>query len=287
MIIFELTNDYKIILPLMIACVIATMFAARLNNASIYTTKLLRRGLDIFKGHSPDVLRHLCVREAMCDATGQVSLKTPLIELVSLFAENRFGSIFVIDDDHHLLGIITFDDLRPYLNLSHDLDRLVIAHDIMCTSGFPVITPTDTLDKVIRHLGRYRFEVPVVENDLLVGTILAADVIDRYNAEMFKREMASSMVVSLQNAGTFETLPSAMGLSLAEIPVPASFIGQSCATLNLRQQHGLTVLLVKTTVEAGQAVNTHTPDPQYRFTAGDVLLAMGTSASLHKLELLV
>jgi CIC family chloride channel protein len=284
MIIFELTNDYKIILPLMITCVIATVVASHLNHASIYTMKLLRRGLDIHKGRTLDVLSHLQVREVMLEPDGRTSLRTPLVDLISQFLENRYNSIFVVDDEELLLGIITFDDLRPFISIPGSINRAVIAHDIMQTSNFPMVRPDEGLDMVMRQLGRYRYEVPVVDQGKLVGTILAGDVIDRYNAEMFKREMASSMATSLQETGRFTPMPGVSGVSLAEIAVPSSFIGQSCAELDLRNSFGITVLLVKSGQGGDQEVAGRAPGAQYVFKGEDVFLAMGSPVNLNRLR---
>ena len=65
LIIFELTGSYEIILPLMISCIIATLLATRMQKGSIYTLKLLRRGIDIHKGKDANVLQAVLVREEM------------------------------------------------------------------------------------------------------------------------------------------------------------------------------------------------------------------------------
>jgi CIC family chloride channel protein len=63
LIIFELTGDYDIILPLMICCIIATLLATRIQKPSIYTMKLLRRGVDVHRGRAVNVLDNVSVRE--------------------------------------------------------------------------------------------------------------------------------------------------------------------------------------------------------------------------------
>ncbi len=284
MIIFELTNDYKIILPLMISCVIATMLAARLSEESIYTAKLLRRGLDIFKGRSLNVLSHLKVKDVMREPEGRATSRTTLLDLLSLFMANRFNSIFVTGAEEKLEGIITFDDLRPFLGMPGQVERVIIAYDVMHTSGFPTVGPDDGLDEVMRQLGRYRFEVPVLKDGRLVGTILAEDVIDHYNTEMFKREMATSMATSLEYAGRFTPMPGVSGLSLAEIPVPSAFVGHSCAELDLRNSYGVTVLLIKRPSSDGAETAGRAPDGKYVFSSEDILLAMGSPESLTKLR---
>jgi CIC family chloride channel protein len=208
MIIFELTGDYKIILPLMIACVIATMLAAKIENASIYTMKLLRRGLDLYKGRSLNVLSHMQARDVMKSTDGSIaSAKTNLFELLSMFMANRYNSIFVVAAGNQLEGVINFDDLRPFLGSHGNMGQVVIAHDLMHTKGYPVVSPDARLDHVIRQLANYQHEVPVVADGILVGAILVGDVIQQYNNEMFKRETASSMCTAVEGVGSFTPMP--------------------------------------------------------------------------------
>ena len=88
LIIFELTSDYSIILPLMISCIIATLLATRLQHASIYTLKLLRRGIDIHKGKDVNVLQPVLVREQMRSGPVTVSPDENLISLISKFIDH-------------------------------------------------------------------------------------------------------------------------------------------------------------------------------------------------------
>jgi CIC family chloride channel protein len=65
LILFEMTGDYKIILPLMLSCIIGTIAAGRFYRDSIYTLKLIRRGVDIREGKEVSVLRSLYVKDVM------------------------------------------------------------------------------------------------------------------------------------------------------------------------------------------------------------------------------
>jgi CIC family chloride channel protein len=284
MIIFEMTGDYKIIMPLMISCVIATMLAARINNASIYTMKLLRRGQDIFKGRSLNVLSHLRARKVMGQPEGKVGSQANLYELISLFMGNRHNSIFVMGEDDRLEGVVNFDDVRPYLGMTRKAGLAIMAYDIMQTDGYPVVCPDDKLDKVIRQLGNYRYEVPVVSDGILVGAIRIQDVIQQYNNEMFKREMASSMVTSMEDVGRFTPMPGVAGLSLAEIPVPAAFTGRNCAELDLRNTYGVTVLLIKQKREGDPEIVSRVPDAHYEFIDNDQMLVMGSPSDLRRIQ---
>ncbi|MBU0741297.1 chloride channel protein [bacterium] len=284
MIIFELTSDYKIILPLMITCVLATLIATRLSDASIYSMKLIRRGIDMYRGKSLNVLHHLKVRDVMREPGTTVSPDTHLLSLLSVFMTNPTDTFFVVDGTGRLLGVINIDDLRPLMQDPETLDSVLIAYDIMREREFPAVGPEDGLDEVMRQLGRYRFAVPVLAEGRLVGTIWPEDVINRYNAEVFKRDMATSMATSVENTGRFTKLPGVSGLSIAEIPVPAAFVGRSCAELDIRNRLGVTLLLVKRREGDDHAIAERIPDAELVFDAGDIVLALGPPERLRRLE---
>ena len=63
LIIFEITSDYSIILPLMTVCIISTVLSRWLGRESIYTMKLMRKGVDIFRGRSLDLLKSFAVTD--------------------------------------------------------------------------------------------------------------------------------------------------------------------------------------------------------------------------------
>ncbi|MCH8851316.1 MAG: chloride channel protein [Planctomycetes bacterium] len=283
-IIFELTADYKIMLPLMISSIIATLLATRMQTGSIYTIKLLRRGLDIRGGQDVSVLRHLPVHSEMRREYVTLPPGAGVIEVISTFLENPSSSIFVVDHEYRLLGVILAQQNRPIMSDPSSLESLVIAQDMMQENEFPVVTPTDTLADVMTHLACYRGEVPVVEDGRLVGVVWPEDVIRRYNAEVFKRDMASSMVSALGRTQHTEPLPGVEGTRVAEINVPARFVGKSLGSLDIRKRCGVNVLLVKGRDQAGNEVINASLDAEYVFQRGDVMLLMGTEDRLRVFE---
>lgn len=278
---FELTGDYEVIIPIMLAGVTALAIYHRFEPASIYTLKLLRRGVDIFKGQDISVLRNMRVREAMRPASGNVRPGDGLMEVVARLVEHSGDSLFVVDEDQRLRGVITGTDSRMIMADPATFAPFIIARDIMRETGFPAVSPDDSLAEVMRSLARYRGEVPVVEDGRLVGVIWPEDVLERYNAEIFKRDMASSMVTSLAVQTGAEPIPSLENTSIMEMPVPPLFVGKSVRSLDIRRRYEVTILLIRQQV--GPNVTNAVPSADYVFSVGDMMLVMGPDERLRRL----
>jgi len=282
--IFELTGDYKIILPLMISCIIATLLATRLQKASIYTLKLLRRGVDIRGGLSTNVLGHLRARDAMRAEYAEVGRADELMPVISRFVEQPGDTVMVTGADDRLFGVITVDDIRPLMADTDSVRALVIAEDMMRTGGFPVFSPDDPLDEVMRRFGRYRFTAPVVEDGRIVGTLWPQDVIEAYNAELLRRDMASTMTETVGHRTPARALPGVRGMSMAEVPAPPSFFGRSLGSLDIRNLHGVSLLLIKRRSGIGEEIIDELPDADFVFQEGDVMLVLGKEERLDRFE---
>ena len=115
-ILMELTDDYRIILPLMLTVIIATLLSRiLLNKQSIYTLKLTRRGVNIEKGRDIDVLQGVLVSEAMTSNLPAVTLGTTLGALSDMFNYTHYHGFPVLDEQGNLWGIVTVTDLDKAL----------------------------------------------------------------------------------------------------------------------------------------------------------------------------
>jgi len=284
LIIFELTGDYAIILPLMIACIIGTVLATRLQKASIYTEKLLRRGIDIAGGRDVNVLNEISVRDTMRTDMATVSLGDNLSAILARLIDHAGSSLFVTDENDRLQGVITADMLRPIMQDASALEGLLIAQDIMIHGKMPTVEAHHSLADVMRHLGAYRGEVPVLEDNRLVGVMWPEDVIERYNTEIFKRDTARSMASSLGADSRTESIPMLEGSALAEVAAPASFVGRTLAELDIRRRLDVSVLLIKQEGADGRGRVEATPAADYVFRAGDIMLVMGSRETVDLLR---
>ena len=288
LIIFELTNDYRIILPLMIACIISVLITSRLKKDSIYTLKLSRRGIDLFQGQEINVLRSLQVAKVMKTDYEWVHAETSFRKLMDLTVNSPHTNFFVVDHQKQLLGMISIHDVRKIIYESDALESIVVAHDLMTPVRYTFL-PTDTLDTVIVAFSDMNIEeLPVVEkNDgnKLIGTISKNDVINSYNQEILKRDMITSVSGYLSSLSKFKRVEMANGQVLCEIEVPGNFVNKTLRTLDLRSRLGVQIILIKENYDSEKKEweNVITPTPDYRFKLGDTILVIGSEKSIDEL----
>jgi chloride channel protein, CIC family len=114
-IIFELTGDYAIILPLMLAVVIATGLSMLVTGDTIYTLKLRRRGVDLDVRRPSGPMQLVTVREAMRPIPGSVPPDMPLARLAEMLSGGDEDALPVVDEAGRLVGVVSADDLEPAL----------------------------------------------------------------------------------------------------------------------------------------------------------------------------
>ncbi len=172
--IFELTLDYQIILPLMLACVVAYYTSVSIEKRSIYTEALKRKGAGDYRKQ----LAELHVRDLMKLNPLTVSPTTAFAQIGEKFIASRVNYLYVTERDR-FLGAVSLHDIKNYLN-SPDLAAVVIAGDILHDS-FPSIPPDATLTEALECFSRHDGErLPVVSNSRdrsLIGSIAKTDVI--------------------------------------------------------------------------------------------------------------
>ncbi|MDA2917402.1 chloride channel protein, partial [Nitrospinae bacterium AH_259_B05_G02_I21] len=182
-IVFEMTGSYTIILPLMTACIIATIVTTSLSRESIYTLKLARRGLSIVAGREVSVMKALRVNEVMTDRMRTFDERTPLPTLVAEALNSPYSYFPVVDGSGQMTGIFSLQDLRMVLMEDMAaLGPLVVAKDIATTDGLITVMPEDDLDMVFQKFGQKNIEeIPVVspeDSTRLMGMVRRKDVIE-------------------------------------------------------------------------------------------------------------
>jgi CIC family chloride channel protein len=194
LIIFEMTADYHVILPLMAACIIATLFAQRLSRESIYTVKLARRGVDVRAGQDVNVLRHIPVTDVMTTDAPRMDATERLRTMLMHMSSSEAPSFYVVGPDDELRGIVSMREIRPALDEPELLGDLIVAEDV-AEKHFPSVSIRDTLDTVLERLQTaFRQELPVLDGAKLVGVVRVDAVLARYRSEIRRREMEADVM---------------------------------------------------------------------------------------------
>jgi CIC family chloride channel protein len=283
MIIFEMSGDYHIILPLMFACTIGLVVSALLSPESIYTMKLVRRGVDIYKSRGLNILKTLKVSEVMRPEVEAIEDSTTLRDIIHRMKDSTHSHFFVVGKDRRVVGHIRLETLRPILWDYEAMGTLVNASDIM-DRNVTVVKPSESLDFAMQLLGRFDLdEIPVVEQGKLVGTVRRGDVIEAYNREIGKFDTASGLAASFklhQKAKIGQTV--ALGEFLVlETAAPPEFCNKTLEELHLRRHCGATVLVVKRPGgETGSQPSYVLPTAATRIVAGDILIVFGLQSEI-------
>jgi chloride channel protein, CIC family len=172
--IFEITLDYQIILPLMLACVVGYYTSVSIEKRSIYAEALKRKGAGDYRKQ----LAELHVRDLMKPKPLTVSPTAGFAEIGEKFIATRFNYLYVTDRDR-FLGAISLHDIKNFLN-TPELATVVIAGDILRDS-FPVIGPdaslTEALERFSHHDGERLPVVSETNGQSLIGSVSKTDVI--------------------------------------------------------------------------------------------------------------
>jgi chloride channel protein, CIC family len=190
LILFEMTGNYPIILPLMLATVMSTLIARIISSESIYTLKLTRRGVHLQEGQDIDVMQGVTVGEAMTTDVEVVPLNMPLEELAEKFERTHHHGFPVVDIKGRLSGVVSIRDLERAQMRGGPIEGKAVA-DIATTEGLLVAYPYEPISQALRRLGVHDVSrLPVVEKEgsrRLVGVVRRGDIIRAYQRAILKR----------------------------------------------------------------------------------------------------
>lgn len=167
LILFELTGDYHIILPLMTSTVVATLVSSKLYRESVYTVKLKRRGIDLLAAveKHDDPMRTVKVVDTLVTPFETVEKDWPLTKLAETFKTTGLRGLVVTDSEKRLQGIVTVADLegaRP---------EQALVQDVM-TSEVESVQADDSAGVAMSVMGRLQVgTVPVLQDGVVVGAV--------------------------------------------------------------------------------------------------------------------
>jgi CIC family chloride channel protein len=176
LILFELTRDYSIILPLMTAVVTATLLSRALMSESIYSLKLRRRGILLPESRHGPVLAGVPVAAAMQSAPSLISARAPALDLLEMLSGNGNprSAALVVD--------VTTTDVQRLFEDGRDINELT-ALDV-ATHNPVTVFPHQTLDEAVHLMSQQSLrQLPVVSRadpTHPIGLVTRSDVFSAY-----------------------------------------------------------------------------------------------------------
>jgi CIC family chloride channel protein len=192
LILFELTRDYDLILPLMTAVVAATVVSQLLVPWSIYTFKLERSGVHVEEELAPvSLMQTIRVADAMSPVTLCVAPETPAAEIIRQSSSDPESVTLMLDERGAVTGIITNTDLNRALADGRPAEPA----EAIASRGVMTVFPDETLDDALRiFAGHAITALPVVERDadamMPVGVLRRSDITQAYAQVVGTRETA-------------------------------------------------------------------------------------------------
>ncbi len=188
-IIFEMTGDYHIILPIMTSTVISVLIYNVLNKETIYTLKLVKRGIRFRAGRDIDIMAATPVREAMTHRLLWVPEEMTVEGFLERSAEEQHEWFPVLNQNGELTGVVTAQDVQKALG-NGDLQAKV---GDLSTKDLVTVTPHNSLhDVLVRFHVRDLGHLPVVDPDdpkKLLGIISRAHLVRAYNRALIDKHL--------------------------------------------------------------------------------------------------
>jgi CIC family chloride channel protein len=262
LIVFEITQDYKLVLPLMLAVSLATLITDVLSPESVYTMPLIRKGIRLVRSSEVDVLDAIKVGDVMSWQEPLAPHMT-LEEAKALLGLHGHHGAAVLQQGK-LVGVLSMSDILRATDTDIVADAMS-AKPVTVTDRFPV---SEALERMAA-LGVSR--LPVVSEDdptHLIGMFRREDVVKAYH-------VALGAATGVQMARDRLRRRAEPGVSFFEVQVPERLSGQLLKDVSWPTDCTLVSVRRRTVV--------YVPRGGTRLETGDVVTVFGTTEAKDQL----
>lgn len=280
--IFEMTREYSFILPLMLAVIVSTTISQIVNKGSYHAKLLEKQGFKVNNEKFSNILKSIYVSEIMHDDYLVAKQNASLTSIVTKLMNSNYNSIFTVDDSGKLLGVITSNHIKPLITEFESLKMTLVASDI-ADNRIQAVQANNDLDYVLKLITKIDIdELPVVdssESKKLVGIITRQDILNVYNKESIKQDLADGLTRELQTLQKSKISQVTEGYSIVEKKPSYEFIGKTISDLRIRNKYGLEILMIKKQKElfdeSEEKDQIIMPKHDYKIEQNDILVLFG------------
>ena len=221
-IVFELTANFELVLPLMISCATAYVVAESVSRGSLYQQLLAAKGINLREENQVDpLLARLTATEVMQSPVETLSPDLSLDQTYQAFSKSSHHGFPVVEKGK-LVGMMTQTDLGKFLGHSPSLTL-----QEMMTSRPISVSPSAPLQEVLYLLNRHQLShLPVTKGQRLVGIITRSDIIRAEVEELHETRSFNppleQRVIGEPSYAIYQTRSPAVGKSQILVPIANS-----------------------------------------------------------------
>ncbi len=284
LILFELTGNYQLILPLMVASITSSFLSRSLYRYSVDEESLRRRGIDLSFRMEEAVLAGVEVKSLLRQDPDVLRSGDSYAQVVDHFLKTHRQRLFVVDEEGRLEGAVSLHDIKHLLQEPNAV-AAVVAHDLAAPVD-RVLHPETRLHRVAEAFAQSDFErLPVVERDTnrFVGVLSKKDLLAIYSQEVLGRPAMLATFVSTGTTGGRDYVELPPDFALRLVPVPVALQGHTLAEANLPQRFGVRIIEIKRQRQGAPPTRVM-PAAETRLARGDELIVIGPTAAIERLE---
>lgn len=189
---FEITGDFNIVLPVMFSCMIATSVVKMMGQESIDTVPMIRKGYRLAQGKDVTIMQRLKVRNLEKKNVDAIPVSMSFGSIQHLIARSSQMDFPVLDEEGRLVGILSFQDIRKVM-FEEGLEDILVAQDL-ATTDVVTVHVDDNLQDALEKFGIRDFDhLPVVDSQgRLDGMISRRDIMQAYQREVQRQALRES-----------------------------------------------------------------------------------------------
>jgi chloride channel protein, CIC family len=192
--VFEMTLDYNVVVPLLLGSAIASLVASRVSAASVYTEALQRKATTLDEAGGAREVEALRVGALMRREQVTVPPECPATTLFDTFVSVRRNHLYVVDAEDRFIGAVNLHDLNAALK-DEARPETLRAGDLARTR-FATTTPDEPVLGAMEKFERQECErLPVVvdlESRRLLGTISKRDILSAWAREHLEQSTSGT-----------------------------------------------------------------------------------------------
>jgi CIC family chloride channel protein len=273
--IFELTGDYGLILPLMFACILSAFVAGRVEKETLFDLILRRRGSTRVLDSNDDVgvMYRGHVGDLMVAPDHMLRMSSSFAELQRAALVEDTPTLYLLDEQERVAGVIDSRTLAARV-LRGEIDPEATAGALVTGERPTLLVPQDTLAGAMLAFARSGRDVlPVVDSDrALLGLIERNVLMAHYSEHVLEQRDAELEIHG--SAGLDHEVNLGSGVTLERVTVGRNWAGKSLIDLDLRGRVNVQVLEWRRDDELLAL------DPRAPLREGDVLALAGNREAL-------